>query len=74
MPSYLLAITKPLLLARLSEHFRQEKRADWRSSRSREGSYPSFRYFSPASIRVFRMFCSGGSGQVVNSENAQGGL
>src|SRR5437016_6539959 len=31
-------------------------------------------YFSPASMRVFMMFCFGGSGQVVNSLNAHGGL
>jgi hypothetical protein len=31
-------------------------------------------YFSPASILVLRMFCLGGSGQVVNSEKEQGGL
>ena len=31
-------------------------------------------YFSPASMRALRMFCFGGSGQVVNSLNAQGGL
>ncbi len=39
-------------------------------------SHPARRggYFSPASTRTLRMFCSGGSGQVVNSLNAQGGL
>ena len=31
-------------------------------------------YFSPASTRTLRMFCFGGSGQVVNSLKAQGGL
>src|SRR6185369_13989892 len=38
--------------------------------------YPALRggYFSPASIFVLRMFCFGGSGQVVNALNAQGGL
>ena len=33
-----------------------------------------FPYFSPASILVLRMFCLGGRGQVVYSENEQGGL
>src|SRR6185369_15924416 len=38
--------------------------------------YPALRggYFSPASIFVLRTFCFGGSGQVVNALNAQGGL
>ena len=46
--------------------------ADERDSALRRGR-PAY-CFSPASIRIGSRFCSGGSGQVANGVNAQGGL
>jgi len=67
---------RPLRLVERGRVARGASRGDRNQDRARAHSQPARfgGYFSPASIFALRMFCFGGSGQVVYSLNAHGGL